>query len=205
MKPFNVLLLAAPNTTRAAEHEACHLCGKKPQTHVAAGLPGCQLGAYKTPNPGTAESGESPILCTPARAGAVRAIIATRQTAFHAPGDGGACRGQAGVWVSVHAASSMQHRRRRWPAVRRPVIGAAPRRLLSGTWRVYDGAFTHPTFLRKMAFSHAAPFLRNTAASSGLACLLSDSPPPVRAPINMTDQNRASASSVPFRLFDPVH
>jgi hypothetical protein len=59
-------------------------------------------------------------------------------------------------------------------------------------------------FLRNMAISHAIPF-RNIAAPSGwvwLDCLFHL--PPVRAPINMTDQNRASASSVPNRLFDPV-
>jgi len=55
-----------------------------------------------------------------------------------------------------------------------------------------------------MALSHAIP-VRNIAAPSGWVWL--DSLfrlPPVRAPINMTDQNRASASSVPHRLFDPV-
>jgi hypothetical protein len=67
-----------------------------------------------------------------------------------------------------------------------------------------DFVFTHWLFLRNMALSHATPF-RNIAAPSGWVWL--DSLfrlPPVRAPINMTDQNRASASSVPHRLFDPV-
>ncbi|MBB5415953.1 hypothetical protein HDG40_002501 [Paraburkholderia sp. JPY158] len=51
---------------------------------------------------------------------------------------------------------------------------------------------------------HANPF-RNIAAPSGWVWLdKSVRHPPVRAPINMTDQNRASASSVPHRLFDPV-
>ncbi|WP_115109184.1 hypothetical protein [Paraburkholderia lacunae] len=69
---------------------------------------------------------------------------------------------------------------------------------------VRDFVFTHRLFLRNMALSHAVPF-RNIAAPSGwvwLDCLFRL--PPVRAPINMTDQNRASASSVPHRLFDPV-
>jgi hypothetical protein len=67
-----------------------------------------------------------------------------------------------------------------------------------------DFIFTHRLFLRNMALSHAIPF-RNIAAPSGWVwfdCLFRL--PPVRAPINMTDQNRASASSVPHRLFDPV-
>ncbi|WP_233829385.1 hypothetical protein [Paraburkholderia sp. ZP32-5] len=67
-----------------------------------------------------------------------------------------------------------------------------------------DCGFTHRSFLRNMALSHAIPF-RNIAAPSGWVWFdKSVRRPPVRAPINMTDQNRASASSVPHRLFDPV-
>jgi len=55
-----------------------------------------------------------------------------------------------------------------------------------------------------MAFSHAVPFQEyRCSVRLGLARSLFRRPP-VRAPINMTDQNRASASSVPHRLFDPV-
>ncbi|WP_143325772.1 hypothetical protein [Paraburkholderia ribeironis] len=67
-----------------------------------------------------------------------------------------------------------------------------------------DFVFTHRSFLRNMALSHAIPS-GIIAAPSGWVWL--DSLfrlPPARAPINMTDQNRASASSVPYRLFDPV-
>ncbi|CAM2150573.1 hypothetical protein PT2222_240012 [Paraburkholderia tropica] len=63
--------------------------------------------------------------------------------------------------------------------------------------------------MRKMALSHAIP-CGNFAAPSGwvwhFACFCVVCGPPVRAPINMTDQNRASASPVPLRLClsDPV-
>ena len=76
---------------------------------------------------------------------------------------------------------------------------------LYATALAFDSLFTPPVFLRKMAFSHAAPSPENRCfVRLGLAEHCSNRRPPVRAPINMTDQNRASASSVPYRLFDPV-
>jgi len=76
---------------------------------------------------------------------------------------------------------------------------------LYATAASFDSFFTPPGFLRNMAFSHAALFPENRRfVRLGWLERCSIRRPPVRAPINMTDQNRASASSVPYRLFDPV-
>lgn len=182
------------------------------RSRATAGLPGGQPGAYKTPKPWAGKSGQSPILCSRARRQCAYARLLQRRNRLLAH-----CINMQGGPLRGLCSCSIRNLGRRFDRLaqyvcftengRSFVVSAPTSARISDCIRpgLLTCVFTHSVFLRKMAFSHAASSWK-AAASSGWAWLDSCPirHPPVRAPINMTDQNRASASSVPYRLVDPV-
>jgi hypothetical protein len=171
---------------------------------VTGGSTGCQPGAYKTPKRMAGKSGQSPILCTGLVGGAraLKYCFAAKQVRGWRPRpfECARSRDRRPQSTFVGGAEGLARARRRADAAREDAYGAhacSPRFAFR-----FCSRFTAPVFLRKMAFSHAAPspeyrrFVR-----LGLFDRCPIRRPRVRAPINMTDQNRASASSVPYRLF----
>jgi hypothetical protein len=180
-----------------------------PWSRVAAGSSVCRPGAYKTSKCVTGESGQSPILCNRLVAGARTLVYCDAVNVIgRVASPGGGMHGQtnAGASRGTLCVRSIAARSEGFPAARHLEADGDGRR--DGR-SAYHGAFSPG--LRGLSFcvrwrSVTRRLLRKAVASSGWAwfdsCPIRR--PPVRAPINMTDQNRASASSVPYRLFDPV-